>query len=51
MKERESLTLLEIARLIDWLKSRGMSDTDAVNCIRYIASGNQPDSESENKDK
>lgn len=29
----------ELARLIDWLKSKGHSDAEIVECLRYIASG------------
>ena len=36
------MTTQEVARLIDWLKSKGLSDSDAVACIKYIATGIQP---------
>lgn len=38
----QSMTATEAARLIDWLKSKGMSDADATECIKYIATGIHP---------
>ncbi len=42
--QETSLTATEAARLIDWLKAHGMSDADATECIKYIATGIQPQS-------
>ena len=36
------MTTQEVARLIDWLKSKGLSDSEAVACIKYVATGIQP---------
>lgn len=32
----DEMTSSEISRLIDWLKSKGMSDTEIVECLKYI---------------
>lgn len=37
----QSMTAIEAARLIDWLKAKGMTDADAIDAIRYIATGIQ----------
>lgn len=29
----------EIARLIDWLKSKGHTDAEIVECLHFISSG------------
>ena len=39
------MTIQEAARLIDWLKSKGLNDSDAVACIKYVATGIQPPEE------
>ena len=36
-EERDELTTREIARLFEWLKARGFSDKDAVDCLKYMA--------------
>ena len=36
-EERDELTAREIARLFEWLKARGFSDEDAVDCLKYMA--------------
>ena len=36
------MTAQEVALLIDWLKSKGLNDSDAVACIKYVAAGIQP---------
>ena len=33
----ESMTVKEVARLIDWLRAHGCSAEDAIDCIKYIA--------------
>ena len=40
----ESMTAKETARLIDWLKANGHSDAEAIECIKFIATGIQDDS-------
>lgn len=37
MKGDESLTVKEIDRLVDWLKANGHTDSEATQCIKYIA--------------
>ena len=37
----QSMTAVEAARLIDWLKANGHSAEDAADCIKYIATGIQ----------
>ena len=36
-EERDELTTREIARLFEWLKARGFSAEDAVDCLKYMA--------------
>lgn len=36
-----SMTAVEAARLIDWLKANGHSAEEATECIKYIATGIQ----------
>ncbi len=38
-----SLTATEAARLIDWLIEHGHSAEDAMQCIKYIATGIKPE--------
>ena len=42
MKEDDSLTVLQMARLSDWLKIRGMTAEDFDECLHYIANGVLP---------
>lgn len=35
----ETMTVQEVARLIDWMRAKGLSDTDICNCIKFIATG------------
>ena len=35
----QSMTAVEAARMIDWLKANGHSAEDAADCIKYIATG------------
>ena len=44
MEGEASMTAKETARLIDWIKARGMTDADATDCIKYIAGETEPDS-------
>ena len=39
--EECSMTAKETARLIDWLISKGLTEKDATDCIKYIATGIQ----------
>ena len=39
----QSMTAVEAARLIDWLKANGHTAEEATECIKYIASGIQQD--------
>lgn len=36
---REMMNVEEVARMIEWLRAIGMSDTDINNCLTYIATG------------
>ena len=36
-EKRDELTTREIARLFEWLKTRGFSAEDAVDCLKYMA--------------
>lgn len=36
-EERDELTTHEIVRLFEWLKARGFSAEDAVDCLKYMA--------------
>ena len=36
------MTATEMARLSDWLKLKGMTAEDAIECIRFIANGDLP---------
>ena len=44
-KEAIFMTTQKVARLIDWLKSKGLSDSEVVACIKYVATGIQPPEE------
>lgn len=37
--EENSMTATEAMRLADWLTAHGLSAQDALNCIKYIATG------------
>ncbi len=43
--EETSMTATETARLIDWLIAKGLTEKDAIECIKYIATGIQTTSE------
>lgn len=43
--EECSLTATEAARLIDWLIGKGHTAEEATECIKYIATGIQQDSD------
>lgn len=42
-KEREEvaemMNVQEVARMTEWLRAKGMSDTEILNCMNYIATG------------
>jgi len=44
--EEQSMTAKETARLIDWMKANGISETKTLECIKYIATGIAPENES-----
>ena len=35
----EMMNVEEVARAIDWFKANGLSDADACNCLKYVATG------------
>ena len=37
----ETMTIYEVARVIEWIRAKGMSDKDACDLIRYIAGRNE----------
>ena len=41
--EENSLSATETTRLIDWLIANGRSAEEAIECIKYIATGTQQD--------
>ena len=38
MKDGDSMTATEAARLIEWLEAHGHTAQEATECIKYIAS-------------
>lgn len=36
-KDMDGMTAKEISRLIDWLKSKEVSDADIIDCIQKLA--------------
>ena len=38
-KAEEMMNVQEVARLIEWLRSKGVSETDINDCVTYIATG------------
>lgn len=48
----EMMNVEEVARMSEWLRVMGISDTDIINCLNYIATGvGLPTKESEQKEK
>lgn len=47
------MNVAEVARMIEWLRTKGLSDTDINDCLTYIATGvglpikNEPDAPTE----
>lgn len=35
----ETMTIQEVARLIDWCRAKGLSDTAICDCLKHIATG------------
>ena len=35
----EEMNVQEVARMTEWLRAMGMSDTEIINCMNYIATG------------
>ena len=42
MNQEVKMTATEMARLSDWLKSKGLTAEDAIECIHFIADGVLP---------
>ena len=42
MKEEDTMSAREMARLSDWLKAKGMTTADFDECLHYIANGDLP---------
>ena len=42
MTQEVHMTATEMARLSDWLKLKGMTAEDAIECIHFIANGDLP---------
>ena len=36
-EDMEEMTATEISRLIDWLKSKGMTDAEIINCLKTLS--------------
>lgn len=49
-EEKSMMNVEEVARMSEWLRAKGLKDTDIVNCLTYIATGvGLPKKESEQK--
>ena len=35
-EDMEEMTLKQVARLIEWLEAKGFSETEILDCIKYI---------------
>lgn len=35
----EMMNVQEAARMAEWLRAKGMSDTEIIDCMNYIATG------------
>ena len=40
--EVDTMTAIQMARLSDWLKTKGMTAEDFDECLHYIANGSLP---------
>ena len=38
-EDDEMMNVQEVARMTEWLRAMGMSDTEIINCMNYIATG------------
>lgn len=38
-EKTEMMNVQEVARMTEWLRAKGMSDTEILNCMNYIATG------------
>ena len=47
MEEVDKLTVIQMARLSDWLKTKGMTAEDFDECVHYISNGKSPDQNGE----
>lgn len=50
----DMMNVEEVARMSEWLRAKGLKDTDIVNCLTYIATGvglPAKESEQENESK
>lgn len=44
-KEKDEMTTKEVAPLAEWLKANNISPTKIIECIRYIAGVEEPNSQ------
>lgn len=49
--EECSMTATETARLTDWLLAKGLSEKEVIECIKYIATGIQPNLQEPSKNQ
>ena len=42
--EADSMNAKETARLIDWLEAHGHTEAETIQCIKFIATGINPES-------
>lgn len=47
MEEVDNMTVIQMARLSDWLKTKGMTAEDFDECVHYISNGKSPDRKGE----
>lgn len=38
-EDAEMMNVVEVARLIEWLRAEGLSEAEINNCVTYIATG------------
>jgi hypothetical protein len=43
--KKEMMNIKEIARLTEWLKANGHTDTEIIECIQYINKSQPPQKE------
>ena len=44
------MTITEVIRMNEWLKAKGMSDAEILDCQNYIATGTKLPAKEENKE-